>query len=55
MKNTPDLKEKNTRLEAAYQKMNDKGRDSLDNLVGQLAELDEMIREVPEDREENAT
>ena len=47
MKNTPALKEQNFRLEEAYQKINDKGRDSLDKLVGQLAELDQMIREVP--------
>ena len=51
MKSAPDLKEQNLRLEEAYQKMNDKGRDSLDNLVGQLAELDQMIQEVPKDRE----
>ena len=47
MKNTPALKEQNFRLEEAYQRMNDNGRDSLDSLVGQLAELDQMIRKVP--------
>ena len=44
MKKEPALKEQSSRLEEAYQKMNPEGRDALDLLVGQLAELHQMVQ-----------
>ena len=46
MEDKPALKEKNLRLEAAYQKMNPEGRDTLDFLVERLAEVHRVNKEV---------